>query len=313
MKLKRLYKMTEEEIKKMVRSNIDLSLSGLSIEKSKFDFKREWYNLKSDQGKNEFIKDTTSMVNTYGLDGVIVIGFDDETKEFTDSKLPVDPSELIDLINKRVDRLFDVNTYDVNYQGHSLSVIHIPPSMDKPHFIRNFKTYNSDGSVKNSYENVIRIRKNTETYFSTRYDLDLMLWDNKNVIPDYRILSSFNDNSLSFHGRDDPKCIISLTLENVGKRPVGIIWMKITFQLYHEDQYPNEIIECIVSCKQKNIIIPSGEMWNNNVEMSIMNSSRTSKEIINDFQQHRFQLLFSPLTIQLCTGKIIESELIKTH
>jgi hypothetical protein len=305
--------MTKDEIEKMVSSYIEQSIGGLSLENSKFDFKREWYNLKVEEGIQEFIKDTTSMVNTFGPDGIILIGFDDKTKEFKESILPKDPSDIINLINKRVDRLFDINTYDITYKNHSLSVIHIPPSMDKPHIIRNYKTF-QNGEIRNSYENVSLIRKNTSKGFSTRYDLDLMLWDNKNVVPDYRILSSYHFDSIHFTLYDDevPKCKIYLTLENVGKRPVGIIKLKMKFTLYPSpDLY--DILEFEVDYKNMNLIIPTGSIWNNNIEL--VSNSRLGKislkGLIDDFNQNKRRLISSPLELKLSTGKLIESDLFK--
>jgi len=306
--------MTREEIEKMVSSYLEQSIGGLIIENSKFDFKKEWYDLNKEPSIQEFIKDTSSVVNTYGPDGIIVIGFDDKTKKFIDSKLPKDPSDIINLVNKRVDRLFEINTYDILFQGHSLSVIHIPPSMDKPHIIRNYKTYYPDGTEKNSYQNVSLVRKNSRKDFTTRYDLDLMLWDNKNVVPDYRILSSYHFDSIHFTLYDDevPKCKIYLTLENVGKRPVGIIKLKMKFTLYPTpDLY--EILEFEVDYKNMNLIIPTGSIWNNNIEL--VSNSRLGKislkGLIDDFNQNKRRLISSPLELKLSTGKIIESDLFK--
>lgn len=306
--------MTKEEIVKMVSSYIEQSLGGLSLENSKFDFKRKWYDLNSEMGIQEFIKDTTSMVNTYGPDGIILIGFDDKTKEFEESRVSKDPSDIINLVNKRVDRLFDLNTFDILYNGHSLSVIHIPPSMDKPHLIRNYQTFHKDGGVKNSYQNISLVRKNTRTDFSTRYDLDLMLWDNRNVVPDFRILSSYHIESIVFRqlGEDTPKCEIFLTLENTGKRPVGIVSMRIKFKLF-QDSYTHEEIEFVINSKQFNIIIPPGSIWNKDVVM--MSSSHldktTSMKLVEEFNLSKKTLISNPLQIKLSTGKTIESELIQ--
>lgn len=304
--------MNREEIEKMVSSYIEQSLGGLTIENSKFDFKREWYDLTSEKDIQEFIKDTTSMVNTFGPDGIIVIGFDDKNKEFNESKVPIDPSDIINLVNKRVDRLFEINTYDIKFQEHSLSIIHIPPSMDKPHIIRNHKTYHKDGTEKNSYQNVSLVRKNTRTDFSTRYDLDLMLWDNKNVIPEYRILSSYSLDLLHFSQYDDelPKFTIYLTLENTGKRPVGIISMKIKFKLFN-DSSSNEEMDFVVECKDYNVIIPPNSIWNKEVEMDSHTGmdKNKSKKLIDEFNKNKKYLNSTPMILTLSTGKTIESEL----
>ncbi|MBM3404213.1 MAG: hypothetical protein FJY10_04915 [Bacteroidetes bacterium] len=307
---------TKEDIERIVSSYIEQSSSGLTVENSKFDFKREWYDLKKERDIQEFVKDTTSMVNTFGPDGIIVIGYDEKTKEFKDSTLPVDPSDIVNLINKRVDRLFEINTFDMRYQGHSLSIIHIPPSMDKPHIIRNYKTYHPNGKEKNSYQNISLVRKNSRTDFSTRYDLDLMLWDNKNVIPEYRILSSYNVESIHFveHNETSYRCIIYLTLENTGGRPVGINHMKVKFKLF-EDSSSDEEITFEVKFKHENIIIPTGNIWNKRVDMfsSLLKMDKIKLSwLIGELNKNRKYFFCSPLFLTLSTGISIESELKRT-
>ncbi|MEO5600855.1 MAG: RNA-binding domain-containing protein [Cyclobacteriaceae bacterium] len=156
-------------------------------ENPKFDFKAIWYDLKSSKDISEFLKDTTSIVNTFGPDGFIVIGFGDKKKEFTqttfkDSKLR-DSADIINLINGN-DRLFIVNTIDIEVKGNSLSVIHIPPSIDKPHVIKKYITYETDGQAKKEEDNKIWVRKNSQTFTASKYDIDLMYYDRKNILPD---------------------------------------------------------------------------------------------------------------------------------
>ncbi len=300
----------------MVSSYVEQSIEGLTIENSKFDFKRVWYDLKDEQGAQEFIKDSSAIANTYGPDGCIVIGFDDKAKEFTDVTLPIDPSEIINLINKRVDRLFEINTYDIKLFDHSLSIIHIPASLDKPHVIRNYKSYHSDGKEKQSLQNVIFVRKNTRRDFATRYDLDLMMWDNKNITPEYRIIPSFNTETIHFTQYDDeiPKCILSLTLENIGKRPVGIIQMELKIKFLENARFFDEMLFSL-NRKEQAILIQSGAMWTGRVELnSISNMDKTSsKKLIESFKQNKMYLKFTPLTMTLSTGKTIKSELTRTE
>ncbi|MBK9333814.1 MAG: hypothetical protein IPM96_15750 [Ignavibacteria bacterium] len=77
--------MSEIEIIKLVRANIYQAIDGMSKENNKFDFKKLWYNLKDDLDLNEFLKDVSSIVNTPGPDGYIVIGFDDKSKKYKQS------------------------------------------------------------------------------------------------------------------------------------------------------------------------------------------------------------------------------------
>lgn len=59
------------EIENFVKSIIYQSKEGLNKEYSKFDFKKEWCNLKELKGINEFLKDTSAIANTFGPDGYI--------------------------------------------------------------------------------------------------------------------------------------------------------------------------------------------------------------------------------------------------
>lgn len=132
--------MKASEIEALVSPYLEQSLAGQSKEHQKFDFKRKWYNLQVDSEIMEFLKDTTSIANTVGPDGFIVIGFDEVEKKFHDAGIADsnldDSSEIVDLINKKVDRLFRINVFDTSISGNKLSIIHLPPSFDKPHVIR---------------------------------------------------------------------------------------------------------------------------------------------------------------------------------
>src|SRR4051794_34156824 len=114
--------MERSAIESLVRSYLDQSQAGLEIENPKFDFKSTWYHLKKSKDINEFIKDTSAIANTFGLDGFLVVGYNDRTKEFIDSRfsdsgLP-DGSQIVDMVNKRVDRLFDLKVYDFEINSH---------------------------------------------------------------------------------------------------------------------------------------------------------------------------------------------------
>lgn len=90
-----------------------------------------------------------SIANTFGLDGFIVIGFDDREKKFypasfKDSGLK-DTSDLTAIINKSVDRLFEINHHEITYKDKRLSILHIPPSLNKPHVLRVHRVF-KDGT-----------------------------------------------------------------------------------------------------------------------------------------------------------------------
>ena len=70
-----------------------------------------------------------------------------------------------------------------------MSILHIPPSFDKPHLIKNYK--NEKGREE---QHRIFVRHGSTTRLANKYDIDFMNYDKKNLVPEYRInLSSYVD------------------------------------------------------------------------------------------------------------------------
>lgn len=179
--------MTREQIEKQVAKYLTDSINGLDVENPKVDFKRQWYDLTDIESINEFLKDTTAIANTVGLDGFIIIGFDDKTKSFhntifKDSNLN-DSSRIPDIIIKRCSNLFDLNTYDIVFNGSNLSIIHIPPTLEKPIFIINYQKKKTDTGIPHR----VFIRKNSTVREASKYDIEMMFYDRKNIQPEYDI------------------------------------------------------------------------------------------------------------------------------
>jgi len=314
--------MAPKEIEKIVSSYIEQSKGGLDKEHPKFDFKRKWYDLSSNPDINEFLKDTTSIANTVGLDGFIVIGFDDKNKEFypatfKDSNLR-DPSDITNLINKKIDRLFELNTLDIQIQDNNLSVIHIPPSIDKPHVIKLYQTFDKQGNIKKEEENKVFVRKNSRTSTASKYDYELMYYDRKNIIPDYELHSNFNSRSTVFNCtiEKEIQLTIHLTIENTGRRPVAI--GKITFSIEIGEGEGTETIKMISDSKYiaNNLIVKNGEIWNGRIDFYnselIHFPDATLRNIkLKYYNQKRKSMRNSNLDITLANGKTIYSELIK--
>jgi Putative DNA-binding domain len=307
------------EIEKLVASYIEHSQEGLEKEHPKFDFKREWYDLKSDKGLSEFIKDTTAMANTVGLDGFIVIGFDDETKAFhqatfRDSRLG-DTSELIGLVNKKVDTLFDLNTFDIMVDGHKLSVIHIPPSINKPHVIKLHKTYDNGGALRKEEENRVLVRKGTATRSASKYDFELMYYDRKNITPDYELHSSFAS-QFSVNILDRLQLRIPLTIENTGRRPVAMREISLTIEFGSGPSLEKILMISEPIYKRANIIIDSGKIWNDLVEF-LGNSTMTFPDQADlnakrsYYHHERPNMKYSNLNIVLANGTNLNSELVR--
>jgi len=317
--------MTKEEIESRIVSYIYQSQEGLEIENPKVDFKREWYDLKEKEQINEFLKDTTAIANTVGLDGFIVIGYDEKQRifyssTFSDSKLR-DTSDLNGLINKRVDRLFTINSYDIEIDDNKLSVIHIPPSFDKPHVIRNYTTFDKSGNEKTKFEHRIFVRKGTSVYPASKYDLDFMYYDRKNILPEYELHGSYHVGSCKF-ARDQKGFMslqIGLNFENTGRRPIAITQIRIHFYVFGGSD-ENERLTFISDekIKSENIVIQPGHLTNREAKF---NSTKTVRENHPDWNQQTLNrdirspdsgLKCHPLNIQLANGKTLKIDLVKS-
>jgi len=225
--------MTQIEIKNLVERLISNSAAGMEVENPKVDFKKKWYELSKKSGIYEFIKDTTAIVNTIGPDGFIIIGYDEGSKTFHDSSFKKsklrDTSNLNGIITKHVSYPFELTVYDEIINGNKLSIIHIPPSIEKPHVIKLYKKIR--GKKTREYQNHIFIRKGTITTVANRYDLELMNYDKKNLNKPYQthiFLRGFREVNLSGVKISSK---VFLTIENLGIRPLAICKMKLVAKL----------------------------------------------------------------------------------
>ncbi len=305
--------MTKEQIISLVSSHITDALSGMTKEYPKLDFKTAWYNLKDEVETNEFIKDSSAIANTPGLDGFIVIGFDDNQNTFSpaafsDSQLK-DTNELDGMIIRRVDRNYSLAVYDEIILGHMVSIIHIPPSFDKPHVIKNYTTKKG-----NSQQHRVFIRRGTTTQLATKYDLDFIAYDRKNLIPEYSLFVSCSKSSMSVnHGHSQNVDLdIGLVIENSGLRPVAITEMVLTFfylkytisfisKVNREEKTGNNLIAV------SNIIVQSATIQ----KLTSLWFTSTEKKTNSEF------LAYSPefssfeaieASIKLNTGKTIDTK-----
>lgn len=209
----------EKELIRIVKSNINQSQENdLDKETNKFDFKTKWYNLKEPASINEFLKDTTAIVNTIGPTGYIVIGYDENTKKVNNSKFKdcglKDVSQILGLISKRVDRAFDIDIHDILVDGNSFSVIEIPPSIDKPHVIRQYVS--KSGKEE---KHVIFVKSASGTTIANKNHLDRMYYDRKNIKPEYQVHIILNRYGFS---NQQLKFSQYVYIENTGLRPICI-------------------------------------------------------------------------------------------
>ena len=222
--------MNEAQIKTIISGYLIDAQAKMTKENPKLDFKAKWYNLKDDGDINEFIKDTSAIANTPGLDGFVVIGYDEGSDSFSDAYFThsnlSDTSELTGLLMKRVDRAYHLSCIDMEIDGHHLSILHIPPSFDKPHVIKNYQKRG-----KPAVEHRVFIRNGSVTRVATKYDFDFMDYDRKNNTPDYAIFISTSKISLHpSHGNDGRiQLEMAMVIENSGIRPIAIKQVQLTF------------------------------------------------------------------------------------
>jgi hypothetical protein len=112
--------MSESEIKDFVNTQLIQASAGYTIETNKFDLKREWYQLSTQAGESEFLKDACAIVNSYGRGhGFIVVGYDDKDKKihstsFKDCGLK-DVTDIYGIIKRRIDRPFNIEIIELEY------------------------------------------------------------------------------------------------------------------------------------------------------------------------------------------------------
>jgi hypothetical protein len=229
-----------------------------------------------------------------------------------------DSSELINLINKKVDRLFDLTSLDFEIAGKKLSVLHIPPSINKPHIIRLYQTFEKDGSIKKEEENKVFVRKNSRVFPASKYDFELMYYDRKNIVPDYELYANYHPSTAVFNLHREDKLImtIHLTIENTGRRPVAISTITIEIEVGAESDPEKFSMTSDSRHIASNIVIRSGEIWDGRLDFTslstlhfINNPTRNMKQQF--YSQQSRNIRNSNLKVFLANGTIIYSELTK--
>ncbi len=204
------------------------------LETNKFEFKRQWYNLKDVKEKSEFFRDSTAVINSYGGDdGFIVIGIDDKTKELFDTKIEdsgfKDQSSIRDIVDTNIDKpfRFDVDYVEVN--GKRLSVVHLFPSTDKPHVILKYQDKNGK-----EFSNEIFLRSGSGKVVASKGDLDRMYIERNTILVDRMAEVSINLNKFTvagstYQGESVHSIERLVTIENRGIRILPIYRIMLRF------------------------------------------------------------------------------------
>jgi hypothetical protein len=264
------------DIKELINNYILQSLDGSrGIENNKLDFKREWYpQMNKDEGQFKFLIDVTALANSYGGgDAFLIIGYDEKNRSFIDSSFVNtglrDTSDLIGIIRRKIDRPFNIqyieHIFD-NGQKHILSIIHIPPSLDKPHVIRSLKL------DKGEFPNEIFIRKGDTNERASKADLDLMYAEKGNIILDRKAIAAIRlPNSNFTHTKhwqghkvetdDNIFFFCEISIENLGFRPLAINCINLNVDLISNGDVVDFNLKCKLEpagySKDKNLILPN--------------------------------------------------------
>ncbi|HRI35054.1 MAG TPA: ATP-binding protein [Saprospiraceae bacterium] len=228
--------MNREEIQEKANIILTHAEFDLEVEGDKLEFKSKWYNLKDEEQIYKFIKLATAIVNSIGLDGYIIFGYDPKEPigqrfkhtTFKDSNLP-DVSHLVKLFARRCSETFHIDCFDLVYEGNHFSLVHIPPIIYKPITIPGYKTF-EDGKPFKEEPHRIFVRKGTSNVIATKNDIELMYYDRKNFQSEYeyyidilnrkyRVQNPFSENKINIHNSYD----IEFIIENLGRRNIIVI------------------------------------------------------------------------------------------
>ena len=273
--------MNRDQIIEIVTRYVNQAVNGQQVENAKVDLKRDWYDLSDLNGLNEFIKDSCSIANTPGPDGFIIIGLDEKNNKqkgvsFADSGLK-DSNELVGLINKKVDRAYDIQYLEAEINNISIGIIHIPPSFDKPHVIRNYQKRDKKERVVDNPHRLF-IRSDTTTREATKADIERMIFDRKNIQPEYQF--DVYINRISFGkkmvgNRNMTAVMATICIENSGRRPASIFDLALTVEFASNSyvfgagkaEYDTHGSTTIEPIRDRNIIIRSNDIWLKRVEL----------------------------------------------
>lgn len=316
--------MTVEKIQVEIESLIAMG-PDLEKERPKVEFKSKWTDLKSDPGVSEFLKDVSAMANTVGLDGFLIFGYDPKADKyhqvsFKDSNLQ-DQSEIRGILTKGLSEPFDIELYSIAVNSHHLDVLHIPPSVNKPHVIKLHRVFKKEGMLKTMEENRILVRKNGGIYPATKYDIDFMYYDRKNIIPEYEAFVSVNLSKSSFYpdgkyeGSKEISARVPITIENTGRRPFFIEDVHFSVSLFDDEEPARFETILIPHFKKPTIPLKSQELFRFDWMFRSQAYSNLNRDLvtnkIKDFEGNKKYLILKEFLITTSSGERISPKLRK--
>lgn len=235
----------DQSVKENAKLSVLQFIKGQGLERNKLEFKRQWYKLnwkvQQEKGQKaihnyeyyEFIKDCVAIINSYGREaGVIVIGVDEGSKNLFNTSIAdcglSDPSQVKDIIIGNVDKAFLIDIDYIEVEGKQLSIIYIPPSIDKPHLITEYWS-----KTQNRSDNVIWIKNGSGAMIAGRGDIDRMYWERSNIVLDKRIEVAFDLRHVEFATTNAEQIIFvgRFSIENTGTRRLLITRLEIAINV----------------------------------------------------------------------------------
>ncbi|MBT1699491.1 putative DNA binding domain-containing protein [Fulvivirgaceae bacterium PWU4] len=255
-----------DEIRDEVRAKVLQYLSFGRLETNKFELKREWYNLRESHGKNEFLRDATAIINSYGGENAFIVFGVAESKELFDTKIEdsgyKDSASIKDIIDANVDKPFRFDVDHVNVNGKNLCFIYLHPSLDKPHVIVKYVNDNKG----RAQENAIFIRSGSAKVSPTKGDLDRMYIERNTILVERKADVSINfhgfhfstdvNNRVATHTLERP-----LLIENRGTRVLAVYKIFLQFDLGDE-----KLVFIHETIAKKPIVIPPNDIYRENLK-----------------------------------------------
>ena len=262
-------------LEQSLRFLIDRLQNGGEVEESKIEIKREWYDLGNKDKKviSEFLKDITSIANTPGVNGFLIIGLDQKTGQLFDSPFTSsglrDVSDIYGLMVKFVDPAIDFEIKEFEMNGKTVTVFIIPPSLSKPHIISEYIS-KSDKII----QNYIPIRKVSGIYPANRSDIEFMFYDRKNIEPEYALeIKTYKPHLRFTAGNGQPfSAKIQSSLQNYGRKPIALVAGSLTVKPGDRLDIDKELVFTLYSYRDyvahrsdhsilhRNLVVPSNQI-----------------------------------------------------
>lgn len=241
--------METSDLTKLVEYSIQRLKAGEQVEVRKFELKRCLPELIVDgrparKNISEFLKDLVALANTPGPTGYLVFGIDEKTGGVHQSYIHDlglrDISDLRNLVVKHVDLPVDFEAEELALPSHGgkiVTVITVPPSLTKPHVIKN---YVSPGGRE--FQNFVPVRKQGGIFPATRSDFEFMFYDRKNIEPDYALdIMSPEPRLIAQYDQGNHLTVVTvqLVVQNFGKKPLVIVASELTIDPNGNDWVPS--------------------------------------------------------------------------